>query len=115
MLLYLKMDAAALPETQASRVGCFKTRARARATGTEDGAGSVNVATAAGATPAYGAALRGHVEVLKRLHGAGADLAAADTHGATPLHAAVFHCHADVLDYLLQVRGNGTCTSLPRD
>lgn len=74
----------------------------------------MNTATSQGATPAYAAALRGHVDVLKRLHGEGADLAAADPHGTTPLHAAVFHRHVDVLDYLLQVMliMGGTCTPL---
>ena len=67
----------------------------------EEGIQSLNKATVKGATPAYAAALQGHIEILKQLHSEGADLVAADKNGVSPLHAVVWHRRTQCLEYLL--------------
>ena len=56
-----------------------------------------------GKTPLHGAAMHGHVEVLRTLLERGAEVNARDRFsGATPLHAAASQGHADVITALLE-------------
>jgi ankyrin repeat protein len=64
---------------------------------------SINSPTVNGATPAYAAALRGNIEILKLLHVEGADLTAPDDNGITPLRAAMWHRHIECFEFLLSV------------
>ncbi|VUC25990.1 unnamed protein product [Clonostachys rosea] len=54
-------------------------------------------------TPAHLAAFYGHVEVLRALVEAGADLAARARAGVTPLHCAAMQGHSDIAEFLLTV------------
>ena len=51
--------------------------------------------------PLYGAAQRGHLEVVKLLVSKGANVDEAAHEGLTPLHRAAFYGHNEVVDYLI--------------
>mmetsp|Transcript_17480 Transcript_17480/g.34540 ORF Transcript_17480/g.34540 Transcript_17480/m.34540 type:complete len:421 (-) Transcript_17480:487-1749(-) len=70
---------------------------------TPEGASSVNTPNAEGATPAYAAALRGNLAMLRLLHSEGADVSKSDNQGVSPLHAAVFEHYIDILNFLMGV------------
>ncbi|KAL4233082.1 hypothetical protein ACF0H5_007767 [Mactra antiquata] len=53
-----------------------------------------------GYTPCFGAALGGHVNIIKFLVTEGADLTQQSTDGSTPLHEATFAGKQEVVDYL---------------
>jgi ankyrin repeat protein len=63
----------------------------------------VNAVCKDGATPLYVAAEFGHVDVVKRLVQAGADLEAPFQTGATPLYIAAYKGHADVSKTLVKL------------
>jgi len=63
----------------------------------------VNTPNAEGATPAYAAALRGNLAMLRLLHSEGADVSKSDNQGVSPLHAAVFEHYIDILNFLMGV------------
>ena len=73
-----------------------------------------------GKTPLHGAAMHGHVELLKILVGRGSEVNARDRFsGATPLHAAAGYGHADAITALLEAGGDPAATNsqgqTPRD
>jgi len=57
-------------------------------------------------TPAHGAAIMGHTDVLKRLHHHGAELVRSyDDTGKSPLDYAVYFCHKDSAEFLRSLHG----------
>lgn len=58
--------------------------------------------------PAHGAAIWGHIDVLKRLHDHGADvLGAVDSESKAPLDFAAYFCQAEAEAYLRSLGGEG--------
>ena len=53
-----------------------------------------------GYTPLYRASLNGHLEVVRALLAAGADVNKSDNYGATPLSRALFYNHTQIADLL---------------
>ena len=60
-----------------------------------------------GETPAHGAAMYGHIDVLQELHNLGCDLQAKSAAGETPQMCAV-RCHqTDAAEFLAELTGSG--------
>jgi len=68
----------------------------------------VNVASRiTGWTPLHVAADKGHLEVVKTLVGAGANVNAKDKVGMTPIRSAIGDGHKDVIEFLKQHGASG--------
>lgn len=65
----------------------------------------VNVKTTDGWTPLYGAAVNGHVDVVKFLIEQQAELNMKTSEGWTPIHGAARKGHLDVVEFLVEQQG----------